>query len=64
MLVGFFTKYLQRYLFVKFRDVLMGWKHINTLHMSLPSTKVGAGNVDEFKSCTKSKSKYMVKKNS
>ena len=32
MLADFFTKPLQGKLFHKFRDVIMGWKHINTLH--------------------------------
>ena len=31
MLADFFTKPLQGALFNKFRDVIMGWKHINTL---------------------------------
>ena len=31
MLADYFTKTLQGSLFHKFRDVIMGWKHINTL---------------------------------
>ena len=29
----FFTKALQTALFTNFRDVIMGWKHLYTLHM-------------------------------
>ena len=31
MLADYFTKPLQGYLFKKFRDVIMGYKHISTL---------------------------------
>ena len=47
ILADFFTKYLQGSLFVKFRDVTMGWKHIYMLQMALPSTNECVGNVDE-----------------
>ena len=39
MLAGFFMKALQGALFVRFCDVIMGWKHVDTLHMGPPSTK-------------------------
>ena len=39
MLVDFFTKYLQGSLFVKFCEVIIVWKHIDTLQMGLTSTK-------------------------
>ena len=45
MLEYFFTKALQGALFVQFCEVIMGWKHVEILHMGLPSTKerVGGG---------------------
>ena len=46
MLVDFFTKYLQGSLFVKFREVIIVWKHIDTLHMGLTSTKESVVNMD------------------
>ena len=46
MLVDLFTKALQGYIFVKFREVIMRWKHIDTLQMGPPSTKERVGNVD------------------
>ena len=40
MLADFFTKSLQGKSFYAFRDVLMGWKHINSLkHLSSSSLK-------------------------
>ena len=33
MIVDFFTKYLQGYQFVKLRELIMGWKDMNTLKM-------------------------------
>ena len=50
MLTDFFTKSLQGALFVKFRDVLMGWKHVDTLQMGPPSTKERVGNVVKVRS--------------
>ena len=38
MLEYFFTKYLHGVLSVKFRELIMGWKHINTPHMGPPQT--------------------------
>ena len=32
MIAGFFTKLLQGALFRKFRDIVLGYKHISTLH--------------------------------
>ena len=37
MLADFFTKPLQGNLFKKFRDVILGYKHVNTLVQSTPS---------------------------
>ena len=48
MLADFFTKYLQGYLFAKFCDVLMEWKHIDNLQMGPPSTKERVVNVVKF----------------
>ena len=31
MLLDFFTKDLKGAIFAKFRDVIMGWKHVDTL---------------------------------
>ena len=42
----FLTKALQGALFVRFRGVIMGWKHIDTLQMGPPSTKENVGNID------------------
>ena len=47
MLADFFTKALQGASFIKFREVIMGWKHIDTLQMGPPSTKERVGNMDE-----------------
>ena len=46
MLADFFTKPLQGALFKKFRDVIMGWEHIDTLkkHTSMPTIKERVGN--------------------
>ena len=38
MLADNFPKALQEAQFAKFRDVNMGWKHVDTLHMGPPST--------------------------
>ena len=40
-----FTKALQGALFSKFYDMIMGWKHIETLQILSPSTKECAVNV-------------------
>ena len=45
MLADFFTKALQGALFAKFCDVIMGWKHVDTLQMGPPSTKDHVGNL-------------------
>ena len=45
MLAGFFTKSLQGSLFAKFRDVVIGWKHEDTLKMGPTSTKERVVNV-------------------
>jgi hypothetical protein len=52
MLADFLTKPLQGNLFRKFRDVLMGYKHIDTLKQIIPSTsapeeRVGINNTGE-----------------
>ena len=49
MLPDFFTKTLQRYLFVNFHNAVMWWKHMDKYHMGPSSTKELAGNVDEAK---------------
>ena len=36
MLADFFTKPLQGSLFRKFRDVVLGYKHISSLHDTIP----------------------------
>ena len=58
----FFTKSLQGCLFVRFHDVIMGWKQIDTLHMVPPLTKKNVGDMDEDESRKKAKEKYMGKK--
>ena len=58
VIADFFTKYLQGYLFVKFPDVIMGWKHIDMLQMGPTSIKERVGNVDEFNSIIKAKKRY------
>ena len=50
MLAYFCTKSLQGYLFAKFRDMIMEWKHVDTLQMGPPSTKERVGNVVKFRS--------------
>ena len=50
MITDFFTKALQGALFMKFRDVIFGWKHVNTLKMGPPSTNEIAGNVVKVRS--------------
>ena len=58
MLVDFFIEYFQGYIFVKLRDVIMGWKHIYTPQMKPPLTKERVENVDEVDSRTKENKKY------
>ena len=50
MLADFFTKAPQGELFLKLRELIMGWKHIYTLHMGLTSTKDFVGNVYKVES--------------
>ena len=50
MLAYFFTKSPEGALFAKFCDVIMGWKHVDTLHMGPPSTKERVGNVVKVRS--------------
>ena len=50
MLADFFTKDLQGSQFAKFRDVIMRWKHVDTLQMVPPSTKERVGNVVKVRS--------------
>ena len=57
MLTDSFTKSLQGSLFVKFHEVIMGWKHIDTLQMVQPSTKEFVGYLDDINSIKKGKKK-------
>ena len=41
----FYTKYLQGSLFAKFCDMIMKWKHVDTLQIRPPSTKDRVENV-------------------
>ena len=50
MLTDISTKALQEALFAKFRDEIMGWRHVDTLQMGPPSTKESVGNVVKFRS--------------
>ena len=50
ILTDFSTKALQGSLFAKFRDVIMRWKHVDTLQMGPPSTKENAGNIVKVRS--------------
>ena len=50
MLADFFTESLQGALFAKFRDVIMGWKHIDNLHIVPPSIKEHVVNVVKVRS--------------
>ena len=45
MLAEFFTKALQGAIFAKVCDMIMGWKHVDTLQMEPPSTKECVVNV-------------------
>ena len=42
-----FNKALQGELFVKFREVIMGWKNIDTLHIWLPLTMERVVNMEK-----------------
>ena len=64
MLVDFFKKYFQGYIFVKFHYVIMGWKKIDTLQMGPSSTKENVGNVDKVESRTNAEEIYTGKKKS
>ena len=48
MLADLFTKYFQGSLFINFHDLIMGCKHIDTLHMGPPSTKKQVENVESL----------------
>ena len=50
MLADCFTKTLQGSLFAKLCDVVMGWKHVDTLQMVPPPTMERVGNVVKFRS--------------
>ena len=50
ILADFFTKSLQGALFAKFCDVIIGWKHIDTLQMGPPSTKENVVDVVKVRS--------------
>ena len=42
-----YTKNLQEALFVKFREVIIGWKYIDNLQMGPPSTKESVEKMDD-----------------
>ena len=48
MIADYFTKPLQGTLFRKFREVIMGWKHISTLEEFLPANKERLGNNEDI----------------
>ena len=50
IIADLFTEVLQGALFVKTFEVIMGWKHVDTLHIQPPSTKELVGNVVETES--------------
>ena len=50
MIAGLFTKALQGDLFETFLEVIMGWKHIDTLDIGPSSTKDRVGNVVNIRS--------------
>ena len=50
MLIDFSTKALQGAIFAKFCDVVIGWKHVDTLQMGPSSTKERVGGVVKFRS--------------
>jgi hypothetical protein len=55
MLADYFTKPLQGKLFHLFRNVIMGWKHIDTLKQALPSmSKERVGDMGISDDATKS----------
>ena len=45
MLADFFTESLQGSLHAEFCEVIMGWKHVDTLQMGQSSTDERVGNV-------------------
>ena len=61
MLPDLFTKELQGVLFMKLREVIIGWKHRATLYMGPPSTKDRVKNVDDFNSIKTTKKKEIGK---
>jgi hypothetical protein len=59
MLADYFTKPLQGRLFHLFRDVIMGWKHIDTLKQAPSSmSKECVGDMDILDDTTKSQLTY------
>ena len=48
MLAYLFTNALQGALFLKFQEVIMNWRHIDTLQMGPPSTNERAENLYEI----------------
>ena len=48
---AFFTKLLQGSLFRKFRDVVLGYEHINTLIIVPPQERVGNGVLEKNEIC-------------
>ena len=50
IIADLFTKYLHRALSVKFLEVIMTWKQMDTLHIGPPSIKKIVGNIDEVES--------------
>ena len=64
MLVDFFKKYFQGYIFVKFHYVIMGWKQIDKLRVGPSSTKENVENVDKVESRTNAEEIYTGKKKS
>ena len=62
MLADYFTKPLQGSLFRRFREVIMGWNHIDTLKTFLKSTKECVGNGGNDKSNEFSDTKTIIKK--
>ena len=50
MLTDFVTKALQESLLAKFRDVMMGWKQVDTLQTGPPSNRERVVNVVKVRS--------------
>ena len=49
MIADLYNKPLQGALFVKFHELIMGWKHIDNLQMGLLSTNEHVGKMDDVK---------------